>query len=249
MIQDFIAGFTSYLGALNFVIKYRLYKHLLISGLISLIIGTLIIGISYGISDDISEKLTSFYPWERGAQYVETFLEFVSGGLILIIGFLLFKYILLVLISPFMGPLSAKVETIITSRSDDSKFSMKQMSYEMIRGFRIASRNITREILITIVLLLLGLIPFITIFITPLIFLVQAYFAGFANFDYFLERRANVPQSIEYIKRHRWQAVGNGSAFLLLLFIPIIGLFFAPVLGTIAATRTALKNNDAPEIT
>ena len=248
MIKDFIAGFTSYFGAFNFVTKHRLYKHLFISGLISLIVGAIIIVTSYGVSDNISDFLANFYPWEWGADYVKTILEYISGGLIIVIGFLLFKYILLVLISPFMGPLSAKVETIITERDEGSNFSIKQISYEMMRGLRIASRNITREILITIFLLLLSLIPLITVFITPIIFLVQAYFAGFANFDYFLERRTNVSQSVRYIKQHRWQAVGNGSAFLLLLLIPIVGLFFAPVLGTVAATRTAIKNNDTPDV-
>lgn len=248
MIQDFIRGFSSYFGAFNFIIEHRLYKHLLISGVISLIIGAIIISFSYAISDNIGDFLIGFYPWELGYEYVKTFLEFVSGGLILILGFLVFKYILLVLISPFMGPLSAKVETIITDRQEDSKFSLRQVSYEMIRGFRIASRNIIREVFITLGLLLLGLIPLITVFITPFIFLVQAYFAGFSNFDYFLERRTNVPQSIRYIRQHRWQAVGNGTAFLLLLLIPVIGLFFAPVLGTIAATRTAIGNNDAPDV-
>jgi CysZ protein len=248
MIQDFISGFTSYFGAFNFVIKHRLYKHLIISGLISLILGAIIIVTSYAISDNISNYLVSFYPWEWGADYVNTFLEYISGGLILVTGFLLFKYILLVLISPFMGPLSAKVETITTNRAENSKFSIKQISYEMLRGFRIATRNITREIIITLFLLLLSFIPLITVFITPIIFLVQAYFAGFANFDYFLERRTTVTQSIRYIKQHRWQAVGNGTAFLLLLFIPVIGLFFAPVLGTIAATRTAIKNNNTPNV-
>jgi len=248
MIQDFIKGFTSYFGALNFVVEHKLYKYLIISGLISLVIGAVIISGSYIVSDNLGGMLISFYPWEIGEDYVKTFLEFVSGGLVLVLGFLLFKYILLVLISPFMGPLSAQVETIITERSESSKFSIKQISYEMIRGIRVASRNITREIIITLFLLLIGLIPLITVFITPLIFLVQAYFAGFSNFDYFLERRTTVSQSVKYIRRHRWQAIGNGTAFLLLLVIPVVGLFFAPVLGTIAATRTAIKNNDAPQV-
>ena len=248
MIQDFISGFTSYFGAFNFVIKHRLYRHLIISGFISLIIGAIIIVTSYSISDNISNFLTGFYPWEWGADYVKTFLEYVSGGLILVTGFLLFKYILLVLISPFMGPLSAKVEMIITNRDEKSKFSVKQISYEMMRGLRIASRNITREILITLFLLLLSFIPLITVFVTPVIFLVQGYFAGFANFDYFLERRTSVSQSVQYIKQHRWQATGNGTAFLLLLVIPVVGLFFAPVLGTVAATRTAIRNNDTPDV-
>ncbi len=248
MIQDFIKGFTSYFGAFGFIVKHNLYKHLFISGIISLLIGAVIISTSYGLSDDAGVFLSNFYPWEWGASYVKTFLEYVSGGIMLVVGFLLFKYILLVLISPFMGPLSAKVETIITYREEESKFSIKQMSYEMVRGFRIASRNIVREIFITVILLLLGFIPLLTIFITPLIFLVQAYFIGFSNFDYFLERRASVSQSVSYVKQHRWQAVGNGSAFLLILIIPVLGLFFAPVLGTIAATKTALNNNNSGEI-
>ena len=248
MIRDFIKGFSTYFGALGFIVKHKLYKHLFISGFISLIIGAIIISTSYGLSDDAGAFLTRFYPWEWGSKYVHTLLEYVSGGLILVVGFLLFKYILLVLVSPFMGPLSAKVETIITQREEESAFSIKQMSYEMLRGFHIASRNIVREIFITIFLLLLGMIPLLTVFVTPLIFLVQAYFVGFSNFDYFLERRATVSQSIAYVKQNRWLAIGNGSAFLLLLIVPIVGLFFAPVLGTIAATRAALDKKHSSQL-
>lgn len=248
MIKDFIKGFSSYFAAFNFVTKHNLYSYFIISGLFSVVIGLAIFGLSYAVSGEITGFLSNLYPFEFGADYIDAIINYASAGLIIIAGFLIFKYVLLIFISPLMGPLSAKVETIITGRSEENKFSLKQLSYEMIRGIRLALRNITREIGLTIFLLLLGLIPLFTIFVTPLIFLVQAYYIGFSSFDYFLERRTNIAQSIQYVKRHRWQAIGNGTAFLLLLFIPFIGLFLAPVLGTIAATKTALSNRDYPNV-
>lgn len=248
MITGFIKGFTAYIVAFRFILKHSLYKHFIISGLISLAIGLSIFGLAYGMSDNIGHYLTNLYPFETGASYLASIITVLSGGAIGILGLLIFKYILLICISPFMGPLSAKVESIITQEDLSSKFSITQVSYEMIRGFRIAARNISREIFFTLFLMLLGFIPLITIFITPLILLIQSYYAGFSNFDYFLERRTNVSESVQYNKTNRGQTSGNGLAFLLLLFIPVLGLFFAPVLGTVAATITALKSKDIPNI-
>lgn len=242
MIRGLIRGFSDYFGALRFVVEHRLYSYLVLSGFISLAIGAVIFGVSYGLADDIGGLLAGLYPFEWGSGYITTFFEYVSGGFVVVIGFFLFKYILLICVSPFMGPLSAKVESILSGKVDDSTFSIKKVSYELMRGIRISIRNASREILITLFLITLGLIPLLTIFVAPLIFLVQSYYAGFGNFDYYLERRANVNQSVAYVKKNRWMAIGNGAAFLLLLLIPIAGLFFAPVLGTVAATRSALSS-------
>lgn len=241
MIRGLIRGFSDYFGALRFVVEHRLYSYLVLSGFISLAIGAVIFGVSYGLADDIGGLLAGLYPFEWGSGYITTFFEYVSGGFVVVIGFFLFKYILLICVSPFMGPLSAKVERIVSGEVADSAFSIKKVSYELMRGIRISIRNASREILITVFLIVLGLIPLLTIFVAPLIFLVQSYYTGFGNFDYFLERRANVNQSVAYVKKNRWMAIGNGAAFLLLLLIPIAGLFFAPVLGTIAATKSALS--------
>ncbi len=241
MFRGIINGFGSYFSVLEFINKHRLYGYFLISGIISLIIGGFIFGASYFLSDDLGALLFKLYPFERWSDYVLKILNVAAGGLVVILGFILYKYILLICISPFMGPLSAKVEAIITGEATSSKFSLKQTSYEIIRGIRLSIRNVIRELAVTLLLVLIGLIPIFTVFIAPLIFLVQSYYAGFANFDYYLERRANLSQSIRYVKQNRGLAIGNGAGFMLLLLIPVLGLFLAPVMATVAATRSAVE--------
>jgi len=73
------------------------------------------------------------------------------------------------------------------------------------------------------------------------IFLVQAFYIGFANTDYHLEKRCTVRESVTYGRNNKWALMGNGTGFLLLLFIPVVGLLVAPVLGTVVATRDALS--------
>lgn len=240
MIRGIIDGFGSYFGTLGFISRHRLYSYFLLSGIISLFLGAIIFSTSYFLSDDLGALLFKLYPFERWSDYVLKILNVTAGGLVAILGIILYKYLLLICVSPFMGPLSAKVESIITGESSESKFSLKQTSYELWRGIRLSLRNVTRELFLTLLLVILGLIPIFTIFIAPLIFLVQSYYAGFANFDYYLERRANLSQSVHYVKQNRGLAIGNGAGFLLLLFIPFLGLFLAPVMANVSATRSAI---------
>lgn len=240
MIKGMIDGFGAYFSVLGFISKHRLYSYFLISGIISVILGGIIFTSSYLLSDDLGAFLFKLYPFELWSEYVLKFLNFTAGAMVVILGFITYKYLLLICVSPFMGPLSAKVESIITGESSESKFSIKQISYEMIRGVRLSLRNIIRELALTLLLLILSLIPMFTVFSTPLIFLVQSYYAGFGNIDYYLERRASLKQSIRYVQKHRGLAIGNGAGFMLLLLIPFFGLFLAPVMATVAATKSAI---------
>lgn len=240
MFKGIINGFSSYFSVLGFISKHRLYSYFVISGIISLLIGGIIFSSAYFLADDLGALMFKLYPFERWSDYVLSILNVLSGGLVAILGFILYKYLLLICISPFMGPLSAKVESIITGESTSSKFSIKQTSYEIIRGIRLSIRNVVRELSFTLILLLLSLIPIFTVFVTPLIFIIQSYYAGFANFDYYLERRASLSQSIKYIRQKKGLVIGNGAGFMLLLLIPFLGLFLAPVMATVAATKSAI---------
>jgi CysZ protein len=242
MFKGIIDGFGSYFSVLGFINKHRLYSYFFISGLISLLLGVFIFSSAFFFSDDLGALLFRLYPFEKWSDYVLKILNFAAGGVVAILGIILYRYLLLIFVSPFMGPLSARVEELMTGEPTSSKFSLKQTSYELIRGIRISFRNIIRELGITLILLILGLIPIFTVFVTPLIFATQSYYAGFANFDYYLERRANLKQSIHYIHQNRGLVIGNGAGFLLLLLIPFFGLFLAPVLSTVAATRSAIAS-------
>ena len=76
------------------------------------------------------------------------------------------------------------------------------------------------------------------------LFIVQAFYAGAGNLDYTLERHLSVEESNEFVKRHRGLALGNGMVYIILLFIPGLGLIFAPSLSAVAATVESLERVD-----
>ena len=111
----------------------------------------------------------------------------------------------------------------------------------MVRGIRINLRNLSREILFMIPLLILSLIPVVGIIATILIFLIQAYYVGFGNMDYTMERYFTYKESVRFVRKHRGTAIGNGIVFVLMLFIPIIGFIITLPISVVAASTETVK--------
>jgi CysZ protein len=171
----------------------------------------------------------------------------VAAGLLIALGALtVLKALLQTALAPFMSMLSEQVEARLTGAQAPSP-GLAGILSDIWRGLRIALRNLWRELLYVLGLTLLGmLIPGIgSVLATAAVFAVQAYYAGFGNLDYTLERhRYPVADSVRFVRAHRGLAMGNGAVFLLLLIIPVAGLFVAPVLGTVAATLGILDLQD-----
>ncbi|HHS95342.1 MAG TPA: EI24 domain-containing protein [Phaeodactylibacter sp.] len=140
-----------------------------------------------------------------------------------------------------MTPLSQKIEQQLLGQiGTDNGFQLSKAIKEIIRGLRISLRNIFFEIMWTAPLFILGLIPALSFFTTILMFLIQAYYAGFGNMDYTLERHLDVKESIRFVRKNRGLAIGLGTVFLLLLSTGI-GFLVAPPLATAAATLSTSK--------
>jgi CysZ protein len=235
MIASVFRSFRSYTQAFKLISKLGLWGYALVPAIISLLLAVGIFSTAFGLSDDIGAWLIQWYPWEKGAETVETIVSVAGGLIIVVLGLLVYKNLIVVLAGPFMSPLSEKVEKYLTGNHTKTRMTLTGMVSDLLRGLRIALRNIAWELFITVCLLLLGLFPVFAPFTTIAIFLVQAYYAGFGNFDFYLERHFKVSESVRFMKSNRWSAVGNGMVFLGLLFT-IVGVLVAPVLGTIAAT-------------
>ena len=249
MIQEYFKGITAYLKAFRTISSMRLWSFMLAPALISLLLAGLIFGTAWGISDNIGEWLISWYPWEFGKDFLLGLSNWVGGLSVAAIGLILFKHLVLVFISPFMSPLSQKIEENMLGKQGMYKgFQFSKAIKDILRGLRLALRNIFREVFFNLLLIIAGLIfPPIAIFTTVAIFLVQAYYAGFGNMDYTLERHHNVSGSARFVRRHRMLALGNGTVFMGLLFTGV-GILIAPPLSAVAATLETIPRLELPQL-
>jgi CysZ protein len=97
------------------------------------------------------------------------------------------------------------------------------------------------ELLLTLPIILIGFIPVVGIISSVLLFLVQSYYAGFGNMDYTLERHYKYSESIQFVRRNRGLAIGNGIVFMLMLLIPVVGIILVLPLSVTAASTETLR--------
>lgn len=244
MISGIIDGFKSYGDGFNLIVKYKLWGYFLAPAIISLLLGAAIFGAAWGIADDIGGWLLSYYPWEWGSGTLLKIANVFGGLFVGAFGLIIFKQLVIAFSSPFMSLMSEQIEKKMMGVREQ-RFNVSKMLSDLVRGLRIALRNISRELFFTLILFLLGLIPVFSPFTTAAIFLVQAYYAGFGSMDFTLERHTNVRQSVRFVRRHKGLALGNGAVFLFIL-MTVIGFLFVLPLSTAAAASETLKRLGTP---
>jgi CysZ protein len=248
MIKNIISGIKAYFGAFSLISKLKLWKYFAVPMIISLVTAIIVFSSAYGLSDNIGAFISKIWIWDWGKKTFSSISNFIGGLIILVIGLILFKHIIMALSAPFMSPVSEKIEAHFTNNTSHSHRDTSFMQ-QLMRGIKINGRNLFMELLLTIPILLLKFIPIVNIFSTILLFMVQAYYAGFGNMDYTLERHFQYKQSLQFVRKNRGLAIGNGIVFILFLLIPVIGVILVlPLSVTAASTRTveALQLNNKP---
>ena len=238
MIKNILSGISAYAGAFRLISRLKLGKYFVIPIVISVLTATIIGFTAYGLSDTIGQFLAKIWIWDWGKETVTTIASFVSAIFVLVIGLIVYKHIILALSAPFMSAVSEKIEIHVNGslKVNHRKTTFQQ---QLWRGIRINSRNLVKELLITIPILLLKFIPLVNIFSTILLFLLQAYYAGFGNMDYTLERHLNYEESINFVGKNKGVSIGNGIVFMVCLLIPAIGIIIVlPLSVTAASVKT-----------
>jgi len=237
VFKNTLNGIKAYGNSLKIIRKLELWKYFGVPILISLLTG-ISIGVSAWVfSDDLGYWISKMWPWEWGAETFRSISTIVGAMAIIAFGLIVYKHIVLALSAPFMGLVSEKIEAHMIGEDPDLN---NKFNWGLIwRGVRINVRNLMLELLLSIPILLIGFIPIIGFISTPLLFLVQAYYAGFGNMDYTLERHLSYKQSIQFVGNHRGIALGNGMVFMLMLLVPILGVILVlPLSVTAASTET-----------
>ncbi|RME11724.1 MAG: coproporphyrinogen III oxidase, partial [Bacteroidetes bacterium] len=174
MLKDFISGFTSYVRAVEHVSRFRMWGYVLLPGFISILIGIAIFATAYGLSDDIGQIIIGFWKWDFAKGIVSSIANIFGGLLLAALGLLIFKQLVMVVTAPFLSIMSEKVERQLTGFEDTVDWSLPKILKDISRGLAIAVRNLIRELTLTILLLIIGLIPVFTPFTSALIFILQS---------------------------------------------------------------------------
>ena len=238
-----IIAIQAYFQAHRFIQKHKLWKWILIPGIIYTTLFILAIYFFSHTSSNFIEWIilqTGLKSWLDKINNSFLGFLFTMGSLLLwlilmLFYFSLFKYIFLIVGSPLFAYLSERTEAIIDGK--DFPFSFIQLVKDMKRGVVIAARNSLWQTVYTLSILLLSLIP-LAGWLTPVLaVLVECYYYGFSMLDYSMERHKRTPaESIFFIGTHKGLAVGNGLVFYMMHLIPIVGWIFAPAYSVVAAT-------------
>ncbi len=247
MLKEIIIAFQSYVRAHQFIVKHKLWKWILIPGILYTIL--FLVGMYF-----FMHSANSVVLWLGNETGIQRFLHNTHNALfnfflvmtammvhlvLLFFYFSLFKYLILIIGSPVFTYLSEQTEALINGKEYTFQFN-GQLRQDMKRGIRVALRNSWWQTVYIITILILAFIPLVG-WITPVICIfVECYYYGSSMLDYSCARHDLAPGVANtYIGQHKGFAIGNGIVFYGLHFIPVL----APAYAVIAATISLYHQN------
>lgn len=242
MFKHFGLAVSSYGAALKYLFRKGLKRYLILPVLLN---AALLTALVYGLLEYSQPAIRylgrSLGLGEELAQgYWLTALQVVLFVLVILFFLQVYKYLVLILLAPFLAFLSERIENLETGQ--DYPFSISALLRDLWRALLINGWNLIREVFITLFLGILALIPVVGWLSPILILVVQSYFYGYGLLDYNAERwRYTFRATERWMWLHSSGTVGTGLIFYLLFLIPVVGWILAPVWGTSAATLTALR--------
>ena len=250
MLKEIIIAIQSYFKAHQFIVKNRLWKWILIPGIIYAILFCVGIYFFWQSSGDVINyffsktglKTLMVKEQDTWLRFLFIFGQLILQLILIFFYFSWFKYLFLIIGAPVFAYISERTEAII--KGTDYPFDAKQLIKDVIRGIRIAIRNTLWQTVYIITIMVLALIPVIGWATPVLILFIECYYFGFSMLDYSSERRRmSASESIDFIGNHKGLAIGNGMVFYLMHWLPIIGWILAPTYAVIAATLSFHDTN------
>ena len=243
MLKELIISIQAYFKAHQFIVKHKLWKWIIIPGIIYAVLFAFGIWLFWHSSADVIDWFFSksgLKAWmirekDSWLRFLFIFGQIILQLIVMFFYFSWFKYIFLIIGSPVFAYLSERTESIIAGK--EYPFVLSQFLKDILRGITIALRNMLWQTVYTVSIFFLAFIPVIG-WATPVLALfVECYYLGFSMLDYSSERHKLSPaQSIDFIGRHKGLAIGNGMVFYLMHGLIGIGWIFAPTYAVIAAT-------------
>ncbi len=243
-MTGFLRGLAAYAKALPLIGKLGLWRYVGLTAVASLgvfaIVLPLFAGLGYWLVTLLHHGLfAGAAPWVSKLVGVVVFLGLLA------LGYLSYKHIILVVASPWMSTVARHVESHYRQfhhqRDGGAAFAKTHVGGSpeaagapdpgqatFKRSARLNLRLVARELMLSLPLLALSLIPGVNVVTTVLLLVVQSYFAGAGVLDVSLERTHDYASSLAYLRRHRGLATGIGAGFVGLM-LTVVGVLVIPV--------------------
>jgi CysZ protein len=245
MIKKYFVGLTSFRKAHKAINQYKLWRFVLLPGLFNLL---LLIGLMISFASFQSNLNLAFgeecglsdtWDWlcvlgQYSSGFLSVLFKIVVMVAMLFLYFLIYKYVIIMVFSPFFSMMIDKIH--FGETGEDQPFSWEQFRKDFVRGIKVALRLGLAELFFTLLSMLILLIPVVQAIQPVIVFFIAAYYMGANMLDYTQEKfQLTYSESIRYSQKNRALASGLGSGFQLLNFIPVLGWMFAPAYTVAAA--------------
>jgi len=147
----------------------------------------------------------------------------------------LFKYLVFILMEVVIFHFARRSLEIKTGKDFDTSFKAFWSAEK--RMIKVAFRCIYIEFAIIILIKVFVNLTGFSFLLTPLSIIVQCYFLGFLMIDNYNEIfRLSIKESARLTQSYAGVALAIGLVSYMILLIPVLGSFLAPLLGAVAAT-------------
>lgn len=231
----------SYILAFGYMGKGKIIKYVLYTAGLSILLG---VGLLYGIwsySGFVADLIQGWIPFLSTSGWLDTSLTVTTGLIMVCLAVMIFKYLVMLIAAPFLGAISDYIELQRLHRRAYEPSLKTSLSKTLSRNTGLTLRLILREIIWSLPLLILMLIPVFNMVAIVLLFLVQSYYAGIGAIDPYQESRRSLTETIRYARQHRFSITLLGAGFISILLIPVLGILLAPVVCTIAGTIVGIE--------
>lgn len=258
LFSDFRIGFKAYSAALSLMSKSGWWKYLWVT----IPAAVILIYFGWESATELGSWLNDLFKpwllektqdWNLPDNWFTRALFGIFYFLMKIFFFFLFlscfKYVYLILLSPFFSWFSGLVYKKVYGI--DVPFSFFQIMKDALRSISIGISNFLLEIFLKIIAVpILLAIPVLGWLSAPVIgILLSSFFYGTNMIDFTLEQKQwSAGKSLRFMYDRKGPATGNGLIFALSFSIPIIGTLLAPaiipLIGIVAGT-IAIKEREA----
>ena len=233
-LKGLMRGLGAYFQVIPLFSKLGLWRYVLLTAAIALglllvlvpvaiILGRLVYGL---IATTLLKQLQE---WSALSQSLVIAVIILA---LLVVFALVYKHLLLVATAPWMSAVAARVTSHVQAGkgvhrlgSDDADQEHETATWQ--RSIRLNLRLLTKELMYTLPLIVVGFIPGVNLLGAVALLAVQSFYVGVGSLDYAVERRYAYRPSIAFYNAHKGLAAGVGAGFVALMATGV-GVLLAP---------------------